>query len=127
MSESNCTRTASEKSQNRLSQIPVRCDTKPKGYSVLVAVQYPFKYPLEELRYLSYPNKVSVLDTAARMLSRGISTDTYPITHLSIRKEDCDYDILGYRDDYLGDLLDDVRKIEIIPIFKCIYSAKPLY
>ncbi|KAE8130657.1 hypothetical protein BDV38DRAFT_266739 [Aspergillus pseudotamarii] len=128
MPESNCTHTASEESQNRLSQISVRCDTEPKGYSVLVAVQYPFKYPLGELRYLSYPNKVSVLDAAARMLrNRGISTDAYPITSLSIRKEDCDYDILGYGDHHLGDLLDDVRKMEKVPTFKCIYSEKPLY
>jgi hypothetical protein len=99
------------------------CEGERKSYSALVHVDYPFQArPMGGLRDIEAPSRQVILQEVSKIMSEhGLSNPVWPIKTLCVKHEDTAYDILGYKHDYIGSLLDDVLKSGKLPIIECVY------
>lgn len=75
------------------------------------------------LRYIESPSRQNILRVVAQVLSTNeISDDPiWPMKSLSVRKGDNVYDVLGYPQDDIGRLLDDVLESEKLIKIECVH------
>lgn len=94
-----------------------------RGFSILLDIQYPFKRPMGALRYIESPSRQNILQVVAQVLSTSeISDDPiWPMKSLSVRKGNTVYDVLGYPQDDIGGLLDDILESEKLIKIECVY------
>lgn len=93
------------------------------GYSVVIDIQYPLKRPIGALRYIDSPSRQNILQVVEQVLATNEPLDpTRFVKSLSVRKRNATYDILGYAQDRIGDLLDDILESEKLPRIECVYN-----
>ncbi|KAJ5962648.1 hypothetical protein N7501_007589 [Penicillium viridicatum] len=94
------------------------------GYSVLVDIQYPFQRPTGALRYIKIPSRQNLLQVVAQVLATNEPPNDPNrfMKSLSIRKGDTKYDILGYPEDDIRSLLDDILEVEKLIKIECVYN-----
>jgi hypothetical protein len=98
-------------------------DAGAKGYSVVIDIQYPLKRPIGALRYIDSPSRQNILQVVEQVLATNEPLDpTRLVKSLSVRKGNATYDILGYAQDHIGDLLDDILESEKLPRIECVYG-----
>ena len=75
------------------------------------------------LRYIESPSRQNILQVVAQVLSTSeISDDPiWPMKSLSVRKGNTVYDVLGYPQDDIGGLLDDILESEKLIKIECVY------
>lgn len=93
------------------------------GFSILLDIQYPFKRPMGALRYIESPTRQNILRAVAQVLSISEIPDNpiWPMKSLSVRKGNTVYDVLGYPQDDIGSLLEDVLESEKLIKIECVY------
>ncbi|KAF7589595.1 hypothetical protein BBP40_004055 [Aspergillus hancockii] len=99
-------------------------DAVPRGYSILIDIQYPFKSPIGAMRYLEIPTRQALLQAASQVITKEVGKDNNPfvVKRLSVKMGNSSYDILGYERDHIGHLLDNVLEVEKLPIIQCVYG-----
>lgn len=92
----------------------ISSQTRGRGFSILLEIQYPFKRPIGALRYIESSSRQNILRVVAQVLSTSerIDDPVWPMKSLRIRKSDTLYDILGYPEDNIGSLLDHILESE---------------
>jgi hypothetical protein len=95
-----------------------------KGYPVLVDIQYPFKGPIGALRYMERPSRHILLQVVAQVLAANEPPNDPSrfLKSLGVRKGNATYDVLGYPQDDIGSLLDDILNSEELLKIECVYS-----
>ncbi|KAJ5364927.1 uncharacterized protein N7496_010640 [Penicillium cataractarum] len=94
-----------------------------RGYAVLVDIKYPFSTPIGALRFLETPSRRNLLEAVAQVWTMNeLPTDPcWPMKSLTVRKGNATYDILGYPQDDVSSLLDDVLESENLIKIECVY------
>ncbi|OKP13230.1 hypothetical protein PENSUB_1078 [Penicillium subrubescens] len=94
------------------------------GYSVLVDIQYPFKKPIGALRFIASPSRQGLRQVVAQILASNDPPNDpgWFIKSLCVRKGNSSYDVLGYPQDDIGSLLDDVLEFEKLIKIECVCS-----
>lgn len=99
-------------------------DAVPRGYSILIDIQYPFKSPIGAMRYLEVPTRQLLLQVVSQVIAKEVGKDNNPfvVKRLSVKMGNSSYDILGYERDHIGQLLDNVLEVGKLPIIQCVYG-----
>ncbi|GLA67142.1 hypothetical protein AtubIFM54640_010119 [Aspergillus tubingensis] len=121
----NLAESATEISQNDLTPAAsVSSHARMREYSVLLDIQYPFQKPVGAYRLLRSPSRQNLLQLLAEVLALNEPPNdpTRFMKSLSIRKGDSIYDILGYPQDDIVNLLDDILESERLIKVECVYS-----
>lgn len=95
-----------------------------RGYPVLVDIRYPFKKTVGALRYIDNPGRQGLLGAAAQVwtMNELPNDSSWFIKSLRVRKGDTTYDVLGYPQEDISSLLDEVLESEKLIKIECIYS-----
>lgn len=95
-----------------------------RGYSVLVDIQYPFKKPIGALRFIANPSRQGLRQAVAQILATNDPPNdpSWFIKSLNVRKGNTSYDVLGYPQDDIGSLLDDILESEKLIKIECVCS-----
>lgn len=120
----NLTETALEVSQDNFTpSTSFSSHARVRGFSILLDIQYPFKRPMGALRYIESPSRQNILQVVAQILSTSEIPDDpiLPMKSLSVRKGNTVYDVLGYPQDDIGSLLDDVLESEKLIKIECVH------
>jgi hypothetical protein len=68
------------------------------------------------------PSRRKILQEVSEIMSdHGLSNPVWPMKTLCVKHDDTEYDILGYKHDYIGRLLDDILKSGKLPKIECVY------
>jgi hypothetical protein len=77
------------------------------------------------MRDITVPSCQAILQVAAKIMAEhGLSDTTYPIDLLWVGHGDSWYNMLKYRKDDIGNLLNGILILEKVLRIKCIYIMK---
>jgi hypothetical protein len=77
------------------------------------------------MRDIAVPSRQAILQVAAKIMAEHrLSDTTYPIDSLWVGHGDSWYDMLKYRKDDIGNLLDGILISEKVLRIKCVYAMK---